>query len=166
MTAPLFLVALAIAIPTCILADRMSGRSGYFANRAFFVTVVLGCGAVFCALSTGIHAYVPRYVFLCFINSAIWTANPLALSFASTCLKGVDPEQRAVSLAIINGSGNLAQLYGSALFPSTDAPVYLKGFAVYAGCMFVGAGLYSLAYFCFQRSPFKKAEGADERTRE
>lgn len=93
----------------------------------------------------------------------IWTANPLALSFASTCLREVDPEQRAVSLAIINGSGNLAQLYGSALFPATDAPVYLKGFAVYAGCMFLGATLYSCAYFAFQKSPFKKADIVEER---
>ena len=157
MTAPLFVVALAIAIPTCILADKMASRRGYFANRAFVATVVMTMGAIFCALAAGIHAYIPRYVFLCFINSAIWTANPIALSYASTCLRSVDPETRAVSLAIINGSGNLAQLYGSALFPATDAPVYLKGFAVYAGCMFLGAGLYSATYFVFQRWPFQRS---------
>ena len=162
MTAPLFVVALVIAIPTCILADRMSKRNGYFANRAFFVTVVLGTGGIFCALAAGIHAYVPRYVFLCFINSTIWTANPLALSFASTCLRSVDPEQRAVSLAIINGSGNLAQLYGSALFPGTDAPVYLKGFGVYAGLLIIGASMYSAAYFAFQKWPFKRSPEVEE----
>lgn len=156
MTAPLFVVALVIAIPTCIFADKATKWRGYFANRAFFITIVLGLGAIFCALAAGITAYMPRYVFLCFINSALWTANPLALSFSSTCLKGVDPETRAISMAIINGSGNLAQLYGSALFPSSDAPIYLKGFAVYAGCMFIGTGLYSLAFFAFKRWPFKQ----------
>lgn len=77
MTAPLFVVALVIAIPTCILADHMSTRQGYLANRSFFVSVVLLTGAVFCALAAGIHAYVPRYVFLCFINSVSLTSPPL-----------------------------------------------------------------------------------------
>lgn len=162
MTAPLFFVALVIAIPTCILADRMSTRTGMMANRSFFTAVCLLGGSLFCALAAGIHAYVPRYVFLCFINSAIWTANPLALSFSSTCLKGVDAEQRAISLAIICALGNIAQLYGSALFPLTDAPVYLKGFAVYAACMFVSAALYTCAYFAIYRSSSRKSPAAAE----
>jgi MFS family permease len=149
MTAPLFVVALVIALPVCYFADRMVNR------RAFLAAVVLSVGAIFCAVSAGVTAYVPRYVFLCFINSAIWTANPLALSYASTCLGPVDPETRAVALAIINGAGNLAQLYGSALFPSKDAPMYVLGFSVYAGCMFVGAMLYIASYFLFKRFPFK-----------
>ena len=60
MTAPLFVVALVIAIPTCILADKMSTRTGWLANRAFFVSVVLTCGAIFCALAAGIQKYIPR----------------------------------------------------------------------------------------------------------
>lgn len=106
MTAPLFVVAFAIAVPTCIFADRIP------AYRPVIACVVMVLGSVFCALSAGIYAYVPRYVFLCFINSAIWTANPLALSFASTSLAPVDSEVRAISLAWINGLGNLAQIYG------------------------------------------------------
>ncbi|KAH8892590.1 MFS general substrate transporter [Thozetella sp. PMI_491] len=149
MTAPLFVVALVIALPVCFMADRMINR------RAFFVAAVLSIGAIFCAVSAGVTAYIPRYVFLCFINSAIWTANPLALSYASTCLGPVDPETRAVALAIINGAGNLAQLYGSALFPATDGPFYILGFSVYAGCMFVGAFLYVVSYFLFKKFPFK-----------
>ena len=149
MTAPLYCVAVAIAVPVCILADRIPSYRGCLAG------VVLTCGAIFCALGAGIQAYVPRYVFLCFINSAIWTANPLALSFASVSLGPVNPETRAISLAIINGCGNLAQLYGTALFPGSDAPKYLKGFGVYSGLMFVGAMLYLSAFFLFRKFPFK-----------
>ena len=149
MTAPLFVVAFVIAVPTCIFADRIP------AYRPILACVALILGSLFCALSAGIYAYVPRYVFLCFINSAIWTANPLALSFASTSLAPVDSEVRAISLAWINGLGNLAQIYGAYLFPSTDKPKYLKGFSAYAGILFFGAFLYLSMFVLFRRSPFK-----------
>ncbi|KAF2634707.1 hypothetical protein P280DRAFT_538295, partial [Massarina eburnea CBS 473.64] len=102
-----------------------------------------------------IYAYIPRYVFLCFINSAIWTANPLALSYASTSMGSMHPETRAISLAIVNGIGNLAQIYGSYLFPAEDAPQYLKGFGTYAGLLIFGAAVYALAWLLFRRWPLK-----------
>jgi predicted MFS family arabinose efflux permease len=149
MTVPLYVVAFAIAVPTCILADRIPNR------RPILAAIVLVLGALFCALTAGIYAYIPRYVFLCFINSAIWTANPLALSYASVSMGPLHPETRAISLAVINGMGNLAQIYGSYLFPSEDAPKYLVGFGTYAGLLVFGAAVYSVAYVLFGRSPFK-----------
>jgi hypothetical protein len=148
MTVPLYVVAFAIAVPTCVLADRMPSR------RPVMATVVLLLGALFCALSAGIYAYIPRYVFLCFINSAIWTANPLALSYASVSMGPLHPETRAISLAVINGMGNLAQIYGSYLFPDKDAPKYLTGFGTYAGLLAFGAAVYTGAWVLFRRSPF------------
>lgn len=85
----------------------------------------------------------------------IWTANPLALSYASVSMGPLDPETRAISLAIVNGMGNLAQIYGSYLFPSEDAPKYLKGFGTYAGLLAFGAGIYVTAFFSIRKSPFK-----------
>lgn len=58
-------------------------------------------------------------------------------------------------LAIMNGFGNLAQIYGSYLFPSTDAPRYLKGFCAYAAILCVGGGLYLTAYFVFRKKPLQ-----------
>ncbi|ORX99504.1 hypothetical protein BCR34DRAFT_592907 [Clohesyomyces aquaticus] len=118
MTVPLYVVAFAIAVPTCIFADRMP------AYRPVMASTALTFGALFCALSAGIYAYVPRYVFLCFINSALWTSNPLALSYASVSMGPLNPETRAISLAIVNEMGNLAQIYGSYLFPEEDAPKF------------------------------------------
>lgn len=149
MTVPLYVVAFAIAVPTCILADRLPGY------RPIMAGLVLVLGSIFCALSAGIYAYVPRYVFLCFINSAIWTANPLALSYASVSMGPLHPETRAISLALINGFGNLAQIYGSYLFPGNDAPKYLKGFGTYAGLLFFGAAVYASAFVLFRKFPFK-----------
>lgn len=149
MTVPLYVVAFAITVPTCILADRIPSY------RPIMATIVLVLGSLFCALTAGIYAYIPRYVFLCFINSAIWTANPLALSYASVSLGPLQPETRAICLAMINGMGNLAQIYGSYLFPSEDAPKYLIGFGTYAGLLMFGAAVYGSAWVLFRRCPFK-----------
>jgi hypothetical protein len=149
MTVPLYVVSFAIAVPTCIVADRIPSY------RPIMAGGVLVMGSIFCALTAGIYAYVPRYVFLCFINSAIWTANPLALSYASVSMGPLEPETRAISLAIINGMGNLAQIYGSYLFPNSDAPKFLKGFIAYAALLFFGAGVYLMAFILFRKSPFK-----------
>ena len=58
----------------------------------------------------------------------IWTGNALALSFATTALASVGREVRAIMLAWMNVVAELAQLYGSALFPAGDSPEYLAGF--------------------------------------
>jgi hypothetical protein len=149
VTVPLYVSAFVIAVPTAIFADRV------YVFRPLICACALVLGALFCALSAGIYAYIPRYVFLVFINSMIWTANPLALSYASVSMGPLDPETRAISLAFVNGLGNLAQVYGSYLFPAEDSPKYLKGFGAYAGLLTLGAGIYVTAFFLLRKSPFK-----------
>jgi hypothetical protein len=149
MTAPLFLTAAVIAIPVCIVIDR----APYW--RGFSISVVLLIGSIFCAVGAGLYAYVPRYVFLCFINSAIWTANPLALSFATVSMAEINPETRAINVAIINACGNIAQLYGSAVFPDSDAPKYIEGFSVYAAMLFFGGCLYLTIWLLLKKFPFR-----------
>lgn len=78
MTAPLYVVVLPVSITLCIIADRTPGL------RPVYLFAVLGIGGIFSALIAGILNYTARYVFLCFVNIAMWSANPLALSYAST----------------------------------------------------------------------------------
>ena len=148
VTVPLYVTAFFIAVPVAIVADRMN------TFRPILCASALGLGALFCALSAGIYAYIPRYVFLVLINSMIWTANSPALSYASGSMGPLDPETRAISLAFVNALGNLAQIYGAYLFPARDAPKYLRGFGVYAGLLALGAGIYIAAFFLLRRSPF------------
>lgn len=42
--------------------------------------------------------------------SGLWAANALALSYASSTFGGFPQETRAVSLALVNGMGNLASI--------------------------------------------------------
>jgi hypothetical protein len=142
VTVPLYVSSFLIAVPVAILADKV------YAFRPIIAAGAMLLGALFCALSAGIYALIPRYVFLVFIN-------PLALSFASVSMGSLDPETRAISLAFVNGLGNLAQVYGSYLFPVEDAPKYLKGFGAYAGLLSLGAGVYVSAFFLFKKFPFK-----------
>ncbi|RKL32814.1 hypothetical protein BFJ72_g10314 [Fusarium proliferatum] len=149
MTTPLYIVALTIAIPTSVAADMFP------LQRGFFVFTIMLLGAIFCALATGIRAYVPRYVFLCFINSAIWTGSPIALSYAASNLGPVDSETRAISLGIINGLSQLAQIYGSALFPRSEAPEYLTGFTTYTLLFATGSVIALSGSFLLRKYPYK-----------
>lgn len=150
MTAPIYGTAFVIAVTLCTLADRFS------TYRAFFVCFVLSCfGVLFCALAAGIYAATARYVFLCFINTAVWAGNPLSLSYSSTVLGPVEPEIRAICLAIMNGMANLAQLYGTYIFTVSKAPKYVLGFSVYAGLFAIGTGIYLASYFIFNKYPYK-----------
>jgi hypothetical protein len=50
-------------------------------------------------------------------------------------------------------TGNLAQIYGSYLFPSNDAPKYLKGFGVISGLCFTGVAAYLVLYIFLRKYP-------------
>lgn len=153
MTAPLYGVALAVAITLCIIADKVPRY------RAIFTAVVLlVCGTLFCALASAITAPVPRYIFLCFINTAIWCGNPLALSYTSTVLGPVQPEVRAISLATINGAANLAQLYATEIFTVSKPPLAIMGFQAFAGLFALGTCIYLANFFVYQKWPYKPAK--------
>ena len=80
----------------------------------------------------------------------------LSLSYTSTVLGPVHPEVRAISLAIINGCANLAQLYGTYIFTAAAPPQYQMGFAVYSAIFAVGAGMYLSSFFIFRKYPYKQ----------
>ena len=150
MTAPIYGVALVIAIVLCILADIVPELRAIFTS-----SVLIVFGTVFAALSTSIFKPTARYVFLCFINTAVWAANPLSLSYTSTVLGPVHPEVRAICLAIVNGFANLAQLYGTYIFTASEPPEYRMGFAVYSAIFAIGSLIYLAPFFVFRKWPFK-----------
>lgn len=150
MTAPFYGVALVVAVTLCIIADKLPSYRAIFTSA-----VLLFFGCLFSALSAAITSPSARYVFLCFINAAVWSANPLSLSYTSIVLGPVEPEVRAICLAIVNGMGNLAQLYGTYIFTSSTAPRYVKGFTVYSAVFAVGAAIYFCLYFIFHKYPYK-----------
>lgn len=153
MTAPIYGVALVIAVTLCVIADRFPDYRAWFC-----VGVLTFFGTVFSALASSIFSPVPRYVFLCMINTAIWAGNPLTLSYTSTILGPVQPEVRAICLATINGCANLAQLYGTYILTASRAPEYSMGFIAYSVLFAVGASIYATAFFVYRKYPYKSVE--------
>jgi hypothetical protein len=85
--------------------------------------------------------------------SGLWASNGLSLSYASSTFSTMPNEVRAISLAVVNAMGNLAQIYGAYLFPSADAPKYLMGFGVIAGLCFTGIAAYLFLHVFLRRYP-------------
>ncbi|KAL4876778.1 major facilitator superfamily domain-containing protein [Aspergillus karnatakaensis] len=137
MTAPLYSIALAIAIPLYIIADRYPQYQGFYAS-----SVLLVFGTIMSAVASRIHAPTARYVLLCFINTAVWSHI----------------HERAISLAVINGCANLAQLYGTDIFTVSEAPEYVMGFAAYSAVFAVGAMIYLAGHFVYRKWPYKVME--------
>ena len=68
------------------------------------------------------------------------------MSYAASTFSFMPQETRAVSLALVNAMGNLAQIYGAYLFPEEDAPKYLLGFGVISGMCAFGVAVYAFAH--------------------
>ncbi|CAG9948689.1 unnamed protein product [Clonostachys rosea f. rosea IK726] len=126
MTAPIYGVALVIAVTLCIVADIVPNYRAIFTCGVLFFF-----GALFCALAAGIHHPKARYAFLCFINTAVWSANPLSLSYTT---------------------------YGTYIFTAATPPEYIMGFSVYAAIFAVGAAIYLGSFFIFRKYPYKPVE--------
>ncbi|KAG9706945.1 hypothetical protein KCU73_g17702, partial [Aureobasidium melanogenum] len=96
------------------------------------------CSIIICA----VYNFKARYALLVLMASGLWISNALSLAYASSTFAHMSHEVKGISLAIVNAMGNLAQIYGSYLFPSNYAPKYLMGFGVISGLCFTGVIAY------------------------
>lgn len=154
MTAPIWGVAFVCAVPVAWLADR------YPSHRPLILSVDLLCGCVLFGVCTGVLAYVPRYVLLCFINGTIWAGSPVAIAHAGATLASESPEIRAISMSIMTGVAQLAVIYGSVLFPAEDAPAYYTAFGTFTGLFFFGGAVTILGSVLARRYPHKSTNEA------
>lgn len=83
---------------------------------ACWLALALVCSICVCA----VYNFTARYVFLVFMAAGLWASNGLALSYAASTFGPMQQEVRAVSLALVNALGNLAQIYGAYLFPAVS----------------------------------------------
>ena len=132
MTVPIYAVSFVISLTFGYTADKTRLKA-YHTVGACLLGVI---SFIICAT---VHNNAARYVFICFGGAGIWTAIPVFLSWMVTMFDG--REKRAISIALVNGFGNLASVYGSFLWPSSDAPAYHIGFGVTTGMLGVAAVL-------------------------
>lgn len=136
MVVPIYAAAFICTAVTGYIADRHQRYRGYILGT--WMTVAMVCSIVTCA----VYNFRARYALLVIMASGLWASNGLALSYASVTFGEMPNEVRAICLALVNAMGNLAQIYGAYLFPSSDAPKYLMGFGVISGLCFTGVVSY------------------------
>ncbi|KAM3470563.1 hypothetical protein MY5147_006327 [Beauveria neobassiana] len=145
MTIPIFGVAFVTTAVIGYVADKNSKWRGVILGA--MMSVAMLCSIIICA----VYNAKARYALLVIMASGLWASNGLALSYASVTFSSMPNEAKAVSLALVNAMGNLAQIYGAYLFPAEDAPKYLTGFGVISGLCLTGVLAYMALHLLFGR---------------
>lgn len=136
MTVPIYAVAFVCTVITGYFADKVPNYRGLII--ASWLTFSLITSLLVCV----IYNFTARYALLVLMAAGLWASNAMSLSFAGATFGDLQPEVRAIALALVNAMGNLAQIYGAYLFPAEEAPKYLKGFGVITGMLGFGVGVY------------------------
>lgn len=147
MTVPIYAAAFVCTGITGYLTDKAIHLRGLIIASWLAVSAI--CSVIICVM----YNFVGRYVLLVLMASGLWVANALSLSYASSTFGSLPNETKAVCLAIVNSLGNLAQIYGSYLFPSTDAPKYIMGFGVISGLCTLSVVIYAFLHVMLKRRP-------------
>ena len=145
MTVPIYAVAFVCTAITGFFADKIPQHRGLVISG--WLTFSLVTSILVCT----IYNFTARYVLLVLMAAGLWASNATALSFAGSTFGDMQPEVRAIALALVNALGNLAQIYGAYLFPIEEAPKYLKGFGVISGMLGFGVFVYILMHIFTRR---------------
>jgi hypothetical protein len=145
MTVPIYAVAFVCTAVTTYFGDSAAKHRGIVISS--WLTFSLITSILVCV----IYNFTARYVLLVLMAAGLWSSNAMALSFASATFGSMEPEVRAIALALVNAFGNLAQIYGAYLFPSEDAPKYLMGFGVISGLLGFGVCVYIFLHVALRR---------------
>jgi len=128
MTCPPFLLAGAGGI-------LMGWSSGRLHERTWHITVGLSVAIVGFAIAPSTLNVAGRYV-ACFIFPiGAYSVNSVIIGWASSTLAQTK-EKKAVVLAMINVGGQIGYIYGAYLWPGSDSPRYVTGFAASAAFAF------------------------------
>ncbi|KAI1487981.1 major facilitator superfamily domain-containing protein [Biscogniauxia mediterranea] len=147
MTIPIYFAAFVCTVITGVLMDRHQQWRGVVLGGWMGVAMI--CAIITCA----VYDFKARYALLVIMASGLWASNGLSLAYASSTLGSMPNEIRAIALAFINAMGNLAQIYGAYLFPSSDSPKYLMGFGVISGLCLTGVISYISLHVLLRRWP-------------
>ncbi|KAL3462161.1 major facilitator superfamily domain-containing protein [Aspergillus heterothallicus] len=137
MTVPIWIVATLFLVLVSLNSDRTR-------NRQWHVVFGLSLATIAGIIVVTVKHTATRYAFLCFYISGVYCAFPMIMIWTSETIP-MPLEKRAVAIAMVNGLGDLAALYGSRMWPTSDAPLYIPGFtAMVAMC---GSGAVLAAGF-------------------
>ncbi|CEJ59053.1 Putative Vitamin H transporter [Penicillium brasilianum] len=145
LTVPIYAAAFVATGVTSYYSDKVSTWRGLII--ASWLAFSLICSIIVCA----VYNFTARYVLLVLMAAGLWSANGGTLAYASSAFAGMHPQARGVALAMVNALANLAQIYGSYLFPETDSPKYIMGFSVISAMLAVGVIVFVCLHIWFRR---------------
>ncbi|OQE13722.1 hypothetical protein PENFLA_c044G02028 [Penicillium flavigenum] len=145
LTVPIYGVAFIATGITSYFSDKVPNWRGVII--ASWLTFSLVCSIIVCV----VYNFTARYVLLVLMASGLWATNGGTLAYASSAFGGMHPQARGVALAMVNALGNLAQIYGSYLFPEKDGPKYIMGFSVISAMLVVGVIDFLFLHVWFRR---------------
>ncbi|KAL4889342.1 major facilitator superfamily domain-containing protein [Aspergillus ambiguus] len=145
LTVPIYGAAFVCTAITAYYSDRIPLWRGLVIS--VWLTFSLACSIAVCA----VYNFTARYILLVLMAAGLWATNGGCLAYASSAFAGMRPEARGVSLALVNALGNLAQIYGSYLFPDSDEPKYIMGFSVISAMLAVGVVVFLLLHIWLRR---------------
>ncbi|WVQ80928.1 hypothetical protein IAT38_003035 [Cryptococcus sp. DSM 104549] len=136
LSAPPYVFVAIVSVANSLHGDKVGERYWHIV----FGQVLALCGFVIAASTLNVAA---RYV-SCFLMMSVYASFGSVLSWIQTSTPA-PPLKKAVVYAIVNAGSNFAAVYGSYLYPSTDAPRYLPAnaanIAFCAACIFFATGL-------------------------
>ncbi|KAL5365160.1 major facilitator superfamily domain-containing protein [Aspergillus floccosus] len=145
LTVPIYGVAFVCTAITAYYSDRIPLWRGLVIS--IWLCFSLACSIAVCV----VYNFTARYALLVLMAAGLWATNGGCLAYASSAFAGMRPEARGVSLALVNALGNLAQIYGSYLFPSSDSPKYIMGFSVISAMLALGVVVFMLLHIWLRR---------------
>ncbi|KAL5342924.1 major facilitator superfamily domain-containing protein [Aspergillus crustosus] len=154
MTVPIWLVATVFLVLVSLNSDRTQDRQWHV---VFGLTLATIAGIIVVTVK---HT-AARYAFICFYISGVYCAFPMIMIWTSETIL-MPLEKRAVAIAMVNGLGDLAALYGSRMWPTSDAPLYIPGFTAMVAMCGAGAILAAVFPFCLRYLPTYRTKAEKE----
>ncbi|KAJ6020471.1 hypothetical protein N7540_005975 [Penicillium herquei] len=145
LTVPIYGAAFVATGITSYFGDKVPQWRGFII--ACWLTFALICSIIVCV----VYNHIARYVLMILMACGLWATNGGTLAYASSAFAGMHPQARGVALALVNAMGNLAQIYGSYLFPESDSPKYIMGFSVISAMLALGVVVFAGLHVWFRR---------------
>ncbi len=120
MTAPPYLFATVVSLIISRLSDRKP-------ERCVHLTVPLAVAMAGFIIAATTTKTAPRYLSLFLLLGGLYGSFNIALAWVSSTFPR-PRAKRASAYALINGMGNLAQVWSPYLYPSSDGPLYTTAF--------------------------------------
>ncbi|WVQ85806.1 hypothetical protein IAT38_007974 [Cryptococcus sp. DSM 104549] len=149
-TIPLYACAFVFILGFCWAAD-------HYQKKPLAITIAASLGTVFFIIVTATTNHMVQYVFLIFAFGCVYALPPLILTWVPNVL-GHPAEKRAVAIALVNALGNSASIYGVFLWPKTDAPRYIPGFAATTVWMALMAVLAQVMAYLVKKYPAEQLD--------